>query len=292
VITTPAPAPGFAGPGHVAIEVLSPSALAASDPFVLLMDDRLEFEDGQRIGGAHPHAGLETVTLVLDGAVRDRDEGLLAEGDAVWMTAGRGIVHNEDVEATGPVRILQLWVMLPRALRNTEPHYERIPRGSLPVRRTNGVEARLYSGTTGELRSPTRNHVPVTVVDVRLGANADFEQELPASYNGFLYVLEGSLRAGPEGQIVSAGQVAWLDRAAGDTVTTLSVAAESSGARFVLYAGERQNEPLMQRGPFVAGSEREILEFHRAYQAGRFVHLSHLARAAADTHPSRHDQGQ
>src|SRR5450755_1810023 len=91
IATPPPPAPGFIGAGHTAVEVLAPRALATSDPFVLLMDDRLDIPQRRQIGGAHPHAGLETVTLVLEGTLSDRDEGDLQAGDLVWMTAGRGI---------------------------------------------------------------------------------------------------------------------------------------------------------------------------------------------------------
>src|SRR6476659_6826363 len=84
VVVTPPPAPGFIGEGHTAVEVVTPSDLAASDPFVLLMDDRLDIAKKRQIGGAHPHAGLETVTLVLDGTLYDRDEGELGPGDVLW----------------------------------------------------------------------------------------------------------------------------------------------------------------------------------------------------------------
>jgi quercetin 2,3-dioxygenase len=78
--TTPSPAPGFIGEGHTAVEVVAPTDLAASDPFVLLMDDRLDIAKRRQIGAAHPHAGLETVTLVLEGTLHDRDEGALSPG--------------------------------------------------------------------------------------------------------------------------------------------------------------------------------------------------------------------
>ena len=113
-IDTPAlPAPGGIGRGHTAVKVVQPTALDLSDPFVLLVDDRFDFEARRRIGGAHPHAGLETVTMILEGTLHDRDVGDLAPGDAIWMSAGRGIIHDEDVEVGGRVRILQLWIALP-----------------------------------------------------------------------------------------------------------------------------------------------------------------------------------
>jgi quercetin 2,3-dioxygenase len=279
-VTTPAPAPGFIGDGHTAVEVVLPNALEASDPFVLLMDDRLEIHPRRRIGGAHPHAGLETVTLLLEGTVYDRDEGEVGEGDAIWMTAGRGIIHNEDVEASGHSRILQLWIRLPQRDRTMAPDFEVIRRATLPIWRGPGVEARLYSGATGDLRSPTRNRVPVTLVDVRLDPGVVFDQELPASYNGFLYVVEGRVSANVA---LAKGDVGWLEMLVGDSdqTTNLRLTAGETGARFVLYAGEPQYEPTVHHGPFVAGSQEEIVDYFRDFRAGKFESMSSLAKRAA-----------
>jgi redox-sensitive bicupin YhaK (pirin superfamily) len=271
---TPPPAPGFIGEGHTAVEVLAPADLAASDPFVLLMDDRLDIPRRRQIGGAHPHAGLETVTLVLEGTLSDRDEGDLKAGDLIWMTAGRGIIHNESVEASGRSRILQLWIALPARDRGLAPRFEIIRRDEVPVVRAPGAEARLYSGASGTLRAATRNRVPVTLLDLTLAPGATFHQSLPATYNGFFYVVDGQAALGDDR--VDAGQVGWL---APSAATDLTISAGASGARLVLYAGEPIGEPLVQRGPFVAGSSAEITEFHRQFRAGRFTPMSQVARA-------------
>ena len=276
-VTTPPAAPGFIGEGHTAVEVVTPTALDASDPFVLLMDDRLDMAARRQIGGAHPHAGIETVTFVLEGTLVDRDEGELNEGDVLWMNAGRGIIHNEAVEVGGKARILQLWVRLPKGDRSTAPGFQMIRKASVPVRTEPGAVARLYSGSTGGLRSATRNHAPVTLVDLRLDANASFEQELPLSYNGFVYVVEGSARVGGA-SLLEAGQVGWLDRPSGSDVGTLKFAAGQRGARIVLYAGEPQHEPLVHYGPFVAESMAEIQGMFQRYRAGRFESMSAIAR--------------
>ena len=282
VTTTPPPVPGFIGAGHTAVEVLAPTALAASDPFVLLMDDRLDIPQRRQIGGAHPHAGLETVTLVLEGTLSDRDEGDLQAGDLVWMTAGRGIIHSESIEASGRSRILQLWIALPARDRTLAPRFEIVRREAAPVVRAPGVEARLYSGASGTLRSPTRNRVPVTLIDLTLAPGATFRQTLPASYNGFFYVVEGDVAVG--NQRVAAGQVGWL---APSDSTELAISTGASDAHLVLYAGEPIGEPLMQHGPFVAGSPAEITEFHRQFRAGRFAAMSQVARAQrAERRPS------
>jgi len=280
-VMTPPPAPGFAGPGHTAVEVLRPTALGRTDPFVLLMDDRIDFGTGRQIGGAHPHAGLETVTLVLEGSIEDRDEGVVSAGDAIWMTAGRGIIHNEHVNAQGYVRVLQLWIGLPERLRSAEPRFELIPFATLPVRREAGVEARLYSGSSGALVSPTQNHVPVTLVDFRLEPGARVEQSLPADYQGFLYVVGGAISVADDPVPLRTGEVGFFERTEARGPTALRLQASGGEpAQVVLYAGAPHGNPMVQHGPFVAGSLHDIPELAREYQAGRFVRMSSLARSA------------
>lgn len=282
IATTPPPVPGFLGAGHTAVEVLTPDDLQASDPFVLLMDDRLEIPRRRQIGGAHPHAGLETVTLVLEGRLSDRDEGDLTAGDMIWMTAGRGIIHSEAVEAWGRSRILQLWIALPAPDRDLAPAFEIIRRDAAPVVRAPGIEARLYSGASGPLRSATRNRVPVTLIDLTLAPGTTFHQTLPATYNGFFYVVDGE--AGVGNDRVATGQVGWLAPSAS---TDLTISAGPGGAHLVLYAGEPIGEPLVQHGPFVAGAPAEIAAFYRQFRAGLFTPMSQVARAQrAERRPS------
>jgi redox-sensitive bicupin YhaK (pirin superfamily) len=230
VVTTPPPAPGFMGEGHTAVPVVDPKDFERNDPFIVLMDDRIDLPPGSTAGGPHPHAGFEIATFVVEGKLRDRDEGLLEAGDVAWMTAGSGVIHNEDVLPLGRSRILQLWVTLPSSARWAAPRFQRMPRDAAPVRREPGVQARVYSGSSGAARATTHTYLPLTMVDVRLDPGAAFEQELPASYNGFVYVLEGEVVAGgPTEARLRTGQVGWLesaDAAAASTSLRLTGAAQ------------------------------------------------------------------
>ena len=267
--------PGFDGRGHTAIEIIAPNDLAATDPFVLLIEDRIVREPGARVGGPHPHAGLETITFVLEGSLRDRDEGALGEGDLAWMTAGGGVIHGEDTRLpTGHVRLLQLWITLPERARAAPPRVQIVRRSDAPLQLASGVEARVYSGQTSSVRSPIRTYVPVTFLDVRLENEATFEAPLPASYNGFLLPLEGSVRA--EGQRLTAGELGWLDTPERLGAGSLRITGQAPKARVVVVAGERQNERLVQSGPFVAGSRLAIDAMYRAFRAGRFTPISEL----------------
>src|SRR2546426_11644802 len=139
VVNVPPAAPGFVGPGHLAAPVVSPENFEMNDPFILLMDDRLDIGD-RSVGGPHPHAGFETVTLLLGGAIRDRYEGgVLRAGDLQWMTAGRGIIHGESVEAKGKTRLLQMWLTLPKSRRWTTPGFQDVRLDSITVLRQRGV---------------------------------------------------------------------------------------------------------------------------------------------------------
>jgi redox-sensitive bicupin YhaK (pirin superfamily) len=280
IYNVPELAPGFVGPGHLAAPVIPPEDFAINDPFILLMDDHLDIGD-RPVGGAHPHAGFETVTLLLQGSIYDRDEGGVIEaGEVQWMTAGRGIIHGENVGANGKVRLLQLWLTLPKADRWTEPGFQTIHTDAVPVRRENGAEVRIYSGGSGSLRSTTRNHVPVTITEITLEPHASIDQEIPSSDNGFVFTLRGSIQAGADNTSLKTGQTGWLDRPQVDGASLLRVTAGEEGARLVLYAGQPQGDPIVSYGPFIGDSKRDIARLYAEFQSRQFVSLSELVRAA------------
>ena len=281
VVNVPQATPGFVGPGHLAAPVVSGDNFEMTDPFILLMDDHLDI--GNRpLGGPHPHAGFETVTLILDGAIYDRDEGgTLNAGEVQWMTAGSGVIHNEDVKTKGKVRLLQLWLTLPKKERWTEPDFQVFHSDSIPVRHEPGAEIRVYSGSSGDLRSAARNHVPVTMAEIRLEARASAEQEVPALFNGFVFVVDGSVQIG--GTTLNTGQVGWLDRPSDDRpsdkgASVVRVVAGESGARLILYAGQPQGDPIVSYGPFIGDAKLDIARLFTEYQAGHFPRLSELRK--------------
>jgi len=276
VVNVPPAAPGFVGPGHLAAPVVSPKNFEMNEPFILLMDDHLDI--GNRpVGGPHPHAGFETVTLILDGAIFDRDEGgTLNAGEVQWMTAGSGIIHSEDVRTKGKVRLLQLWLTLPKNKRWIAPDFQTINVNEVPVRRENGAEIRVYSGSSVGLQSNTQNQVPVTMVEISLESNTSAELDTPASYNGFAFVIDGSVRIGDTE--LNTGQVGWLDRSTDLGTSVLHVVAGKSGARLVLYAGQPQGDPIVSYGPFIGDSKQDIARLFAEYQSGRFPRLSELKK--------------
>jgi redox-sensitive bicupin YhaK (pirin superfamily) len=283
IVNVPPLAPGFVGPGHLAAEVVSPEDFARNDPFIMLADDHLDI--GERtVGGPHPHAGFETVTLILDGAIYDRDEGgVVGAGEVQWMTAGRGIIHGENVATKGHVRLLQLWLTLPKDRRWTTPAFQDIHTDAVPIRREPGVEVRVYSGVSGTYQSTTRNHVPVTMMEAVMKAHTSVDQDIPVSFSGFVYVIRGDVQVGEDARPLRTGQVGWLDRPEGEGTSVLRVVAGDEGARLVLYAGQPQQASIVSHGPFIGDSMEDIARLYDEYRAGRFERMSDLARAARIT---------
>ncbi|HVE84981.1 MAG TPA: pirin family protein [Myxococcales bacterium] len=253
--------------------VLQPDTWAEHDPFLMMAEDWFS-----SVGfDWHPHRGIETVTFVLEGQLEHRDNrgghGVLGPGDAQWMTAGGGIIHSERALEGRPVHTLQLWLNLPAAQKLTPAGYQDLKADQVPVLRADGVQARVFSGragASGEIVGPAKNHVPVTMLDVRMEPGAHFAQALPAGDHGFLYALEGEGRFGPGGQVVRQGQVAALAPSPeSEGVTELSVAADRP-LRFLLWSGRPLREPVVAYGPFVMNTRDQIIQAFEDFRLGKF----------------------
>lgn len=279
---------GFLGPGHTAASVLDGLTFEQTDPFILLMDDQLRLVGTEPVGGPHPHAGFETVTLVLEG---DQEHEGLKTGDLEWMTAGSGIVHTEEMQPPVNLRILQLWLTLPKAKRWTAPKLQKAGLESIPVQTDGDTEIRVYSGTALGMTAPTHNQTPVTLVDYRLESGHEIRQELPASYNGFIYVLAGNVETGPEKTMVETGQMAWLDRPQEQGDSQIEWKAGKNGARFILYAGEPQGVPIVQHGPFIADTKDDIVRLYTEYRQGHMGHVQQLPEDRTVHHPPLSPKG-
>src|SRR5678816_2418191 len=109
----------------------------------MLMDDMLDKKDTEPVGGPHPHAGFETVTLLLDGEIGDEAHKMKA-GDFQIMTAGSGVVHTETIDKKAKLRLLQLWVNLPKKDRAATPRVQDLPLEHVKAKNENGVEVKLY----------------------------------------------------------------------------------------------------------------------------------------------------
>jgi hypothetical protein len=263
------------GAGVKLTRVIGQPILQELDPF-LLLDEFGTDNPGDYIAGfpAHPHRGFETVTYMLDGRVRHKDnhghEGVLVPGAVQWMTAGRGIVHSEMPEQQeGRMRGFQLWLNLPGQQKMCAPAYqefgpERIPVAS-PAR---GVHVKVIAGQVGTVIGPVAQPATdPTYLDIELDAQTSFEQALPPGHSAFVYVFEGELSVGPAAAATPLPKWTLGVLGAGSKVTVQSGA---QAARAILVAGRPLHEPVARYGPFVMNTETELRQAFADYQSGRF----------------------
>lgn len=226
--------------------------------------------------GAHPHRGFETVTIVYAGEVEHRDSagggGIIKAGDAQWMTAASGLIHEEFhgrefARTGGRFEMVQLWVNLPKKFKMAKPRYQAIKSNAIPTvllgdgASTLRVIAGEYAGKIG----PSSTFTPINLWDLRLSANKRVTLEVPEGHTTTLFVLQGQVRINNSEAIVGEAELGVLERE-GDKFELESV----SGDAIVLFlGGEPLNEPIVGYGPFVMNTRAEIQDAFKDFEAGK-----------------------
>jgi quercetin 2,3-dioxygenase len=258
------------GAGVRLMRLIGTEGLSELDPF-LLLDQFGSDSAADYIAGfpEHPHRGFETVTYMLEGRMRHRDnqgnEGLLVSGSVQWMTAGRGILHSEMPEQeAGRMSGFQLWVNLPAARKMTAPRYQDIPPERIPTTSpAAGVKVRVVAGQVGEVTGPVEGIATAPLfLDVALEASKSFELQLPATHTAFVCAFEGQVSIGASK--INAGELAVLSAGTGLKLES------ATGGRAIVVAAQPLGEPVVRYGPFVMNSRAEIIQAIEDFNAGRF----------------------
>ncbi|HET7437129.1 MAG TPA: pirin family protein [Thermoanaerobaculia bacterium] len=245
------------------------------DPFLFLNHHGPQVYPPRNHGlpfGPHPHRGFETVTFIVEGSLAHRDTGghesVIEAGGVQWMTAGRGLEHEEIspkefLERGGPLEILQLWVNLPSRLKMTEPGYTGLQQAQIPSVSIGGATVNAISGDWNGTRGPIPSLTGVAMSTVSLPAGAQTTLPAPRGRSVFLYVVRGEVRIG--GEIARAFHLVDLNDD-GDTI-----ALEGVSDALLLYGhADPIGEPVVAHGPFVMNTREEIVQAVRDYQLGKF----------------------
>ena len=208
------------------------------DPFVLW--DHFDIDSGGF--PPHPHRGFEAITYMFAGGMQHKDnlgnKGTVHAGGAQRFTAGSGIVHSEmpDGSAAG----IQLWINLPRRLKQIKPAYQQAEKGDIREQLREGVSIAHIVGELGAIEL----HSKVEYLDIHMQAMSSLERAIPAGMRGFIYVVDGELTLGDDNTL-QTGQAAFVE-----TETSLTLKA-SGDTRLMWCFGEPHQEPIHQHGPFV-----------------------------------------
>jgi redox-sensitive bicupin YhaK (pirin superfamily) len=260
------------GAGVKLTRVLTQNLQRRLDPFLMLDNFHSDDPDDYIAGFPdHPHRGFETITFMIAGRMRHRDnaghEGLLQNGGVQWMTAGRGIIHSEMPEQeNGVMEGFQLWLNLPAQRKMIPAWYRDIPKDEIPNYITEAdVSVRVISGTSnGITGAMTREVTEPLYIDIDLPAGSTFSTAFPASHNAFVYVYRGALEI--NGKTLDENRMGILANAPQADGVTLNATVPTKA---ILISGKPLGEPIMQHGPFVMNTKEEIYQAVRDYQEGR-----------------------
>jgi hypothetical protein len=263
------------------------------DPFLLLDDFRNERPSDYVAGFPwHPHRGIETITYVLAGSVSHGDslgnKGNLGAGDVQWMTAGRGIMHQEmpKGDPSGRMHGFQLWANLPASLKMTAPRYQDVVSDAIPeVTEDDGTRARVIVGDFWGKRGPVEGiAADPRYLDISVPPGRRKHIPVEISRSAFAYVFEGSGTF----RDASGPQAVMTERTDGSNVAELMdtgdrslvlfdrgdeivVQAGEKGIRFLLASGKPLQEPVAWYGPIVMNTEDELQQAYDELRQGTFI---------------------
>ncbi len=224
--------------------------------------------------GQHPHRGFETVTIVYQGEVEHRDsagnQGRIGPGDVQWMTAAKGILHEEMhgrafTEKGGTLEMVQLWVNLPAKDKMSAPRYQEILDGAIPAAKfdADGSFARIIAGNYDGTKGPARTFTPINLWDLRLMAGLRTELKLPDGFTTLLFVLRGSVLMN-DSDTVRTAELALFERE-GERITLVA----QKETTLLVMSGQPIEEPIVGHGPFVMNTREEIDQAMADFRAGR-----------------------
>lgn len=239
---------------------------ADASPFLLLdYAGPAEFAPAAKPRGVgfHPHRGFETVTIVYQGEVVHRDTagngGSIGPGDVQWMTAAKGLLHEEMhseafTRRGGTFEAVQLWVNLPARYKMDAPHYQSIGYTRIPAVKLDdhGSVLRIIAGDYEGRKGPARTYTPVNLWDLRLSAGQTVELDLPEDYTTILFALKGRVEIN-RSALLNDVELAFFER----NGTRLTLTARTNSI-LLLMNGKPIDEPIAGYGPFVMNTPEEI----------------------------------
>ncbi len=267
-------------------------ATEETDPFLLFDDFRNDDPASYRAGFPwHPHRGIETITYVLAGTVEHADslgnKGSLTSGDCQWMTAGRGIIHQEMPKGDDQGRMhgFQLWANLPSSLKMTAPRYQDVKGNDIPViTDDDGTQVRVVCGEFWGKRGPVDGIAADPIyLDVFVPAGKRKTLPVETSRHAFAYVFDGagSFRDASEPKPVATetatGQIVRTPDATNRTLVIFDrgdevvVNAGEQGVRFLLVSGKPLKEPVAWHGPIVMNTQAELRQAFSELESGTFL---------------------
>ncbi|HEY2959583.1 MAG TPA: pirin-like C-terminal cupin domain-containing protein [Actinomycetota bacterium] len=229
------------------------------DPFLLVHEGRVRLSDAAKVDTRHPHRGFDNLWYVLEGSVSTghstgpggaMERARLSAGALLALRTGRGAWHaealgadeREEGHADAEFRGVLFWVNLARKDKQAAPSAQVVQPEQLPVRQQGDAIVRTLVGEG----SPVRLGTPALILDVELPSGGKVTTPVPASFQGFAYLLEGQAAFGANRRRARPAQLVLLGPGEEFAVTDAA-----PGTRFLLMTGQPYGEVPVFNGPYV-----------------------------------------
>jgi redox-sensitive bicupin YhaK (pirin superfamily) len=273
----PKPQPHWVGDGFHVLPVFNRKAFTRDiSPFLMFdyaMPKQFNPTRGKLGVGKHPHRGFETVTLAWQGEVEHGDHlgnrDVIRAGDVQWMTAARGIVHEEYhsrefAKTGGKFEMCQLWVNLPIKHKMDPARYQPITSGSIPTVAlpSDAGYVRVIAGSYGETVGPAMTFSPIDMWEVRLSkSGVCTDLVFPEGHNTIVFVRQGAAVVGESQEKLSEQDVALMS----EVGRQVPIRALVDDTMLLILSGQPFDEPIAHRGPFVMNTSRELEQASKDY---------------------------
>lgn len=258
------------GAGVHLTRVLGNETVYSFDPFLMLDSfDSTNSDDYIRGFPWHPHRGIETITYLIEGSINHEDSlgnrGTIISGSSQWMTAGRGILHQEMPQKSPRMLGIQLWLNLPAAEKMCAPAYCDISSSVIPCIQEDFGSVRVISGSYGAVHGVKSAHIQASFFDIELKPQKELTVKTKPDETVFIFLIENSARV--NGSMQSAKTAILFGE--GDTIRV--AATQNDYARFLFFSAKPLGEPIAWGGPIVMNTREELLQAFSDLEEGTFI---------------------
>jgi redox-sensitive bicupin YhaK (pirin superfamily) len=258
------------GAGVKLVRVLGNETAVAFDPFLML--DSFDSENpGDYLAGfpLHPHRGIETITYLISGEMDHRDSlgnsGKIKGGEAQWMTAGSGIMHEEMPAPSARMLGVQIWLNLKKSEKMVPPAYFDIKDNIIGNKVTDFGTVRIISGEYEGVKGARPPHHPARLLDVSVMPGKEAVIATDYDTNVFVFLILGNAVIG-ESKFDEKTAVLFHH---GDIVRIRAF--DNERARFIFFESKRIGEPIAWGGPIVMNTRDELLEAYTELDNNTFI---------------------
>ena len=257
------------GAGVNLVRVLNDRTVKDYDPFLLLDSFDSTNPDDYTAGfPMHPHRGIETISYVYRGKMTHRDslgnEDTITDGEVQWMTAGSGILHEEQLPASERMLGVQLWLNLPAKHKMVPPAYRAIKNSEIEEIALDNGKLRLLAGEYEGRKGFISKYLPLDYFDLHINPNTSIVMNSDKERSITVFTLLGDAYIG--GELVKEKTAVKLTE--GDYV---EIKATDKKAQVLYISSTTIGESVEWGGPIVMNTREELIKAFDDLKNGTFL---------------------